>query len=325
MRLATVLDGDAARAVVAHRGHDEARWFDIAFAAEALFGDHGCPSSLKGLLHRDGAGLGTARRVLEALDQGGRPADLRSFPLPGTRLLAPIPDPGAFLDFYAFEQHVRAARARRGLGMIDEWYDFPVYYRSNQRAILGSGETVFFPAGETQPDFELEVAAVLGRSLSSPSPDEAEAAIAGYCLLNDWSARAIQREVMKVGLGPGRGKDFGTSLGPWLVTPDEVGDLAAVQLEARVNGEVWSRGTTGAMNWRWGELLAFAGDGVRFEAGDVFGSGTVGGGCGLELGRFLAVGDVVELDGGELFGVLSGTVARLEVSHDPSRAARPGS
>ena len=155
-------------------------------------------------------------------------------------------------------------------------------------------------------------AAVLGAPLASPRPREAEAAVAGYCLLNDWSARAVQRQVMAVGLGPSRGKDFATSLGPWIATPDDVGDLGAVELCARVNGEEWSRGTPRPMRWSWGERLAFAGDRVSFEPGDVFGSGTLGGGCGLELAKFLAPGDRVELDGGALFGTLSGTIRQWE-------------
>jgi len=322
MRLATVREGGDLRVAVGWGRAGAPDWVDVAQAAALLLGDLDCPVSLRALLRRDGPDLGTARSILAALEREGPPAGLRVWPHAGADLAAPVPDPGALLDFYAFEQHVRAARARRGLVMVEEWYRYPVYYRSNQRAVLGPDETVRFPAGETQPDFELEVAAVLGAPLESPSPAEAEAAIAGYCLLNDWSARALQREVMKVGLGPARGKDFGTSLGPWLVTPDEVGDLGGAILEARVNGEVWSRGSAGAMRWSWGELLAFAGDGVRFEPGDVFGSGTVGGGCGLELGRFLAIGDRVELDGGELFGVLAGTVGQREMSHDPSSTAR---
>lgn len=159
-------------------------------------------------------------------------------------------------------------------------------------------------------DYELELAAVLGRRIESPA--EAEAAIAGYCLLNDWSARAIQRQVMKMGLGPSKGRDFATSIGPWITTPDELGDLSRLTLSARVNGEVWSQGQMGSMHWTWGRLLAFAGEGVRFEPGDVFASGTVGGGCGLEQDRYLSPGDRVELDGGEALGKLAGTVRRRE-------------
>lgn len=305
MRLATVIGAGGARAAVFSPAH--ACWVDVAGAAAAMLGDPSWPTSLRGILARDGAALAPCRELLARLEAAEVPA--------GTArggdhavFAPPVPDPGSFLDFYAFEEHVRRARERRGLAMIPEWYTYPVYYRSNQRGFVATGTEVRFPPGETMMDFELELAAILGAPLASPSAAEAEAAIAGFALLNDWSARAIQREVMKVGLGPNKGKDFATSLGPWLVTPDELGDWRELTLEARVNGEVWSRGRVGAMHWSWGELLAFAGEGVRFEPGDVFGSGTVGGGCGLELGRFLADGDVVELDGGAALGVLANRV-----------------
>ncbi len=311
MRLATVPGAGGPRAAVQWGGGGEALWVDVADAAAAS-GEGACPTSVRGLLERDGAGLRTPRRLLELLGAGPVPAGVRTWPADGARLAAPVPDPGAFLDFYTFEEHVRRARERRGLDMVPEWYRYPVYYRSNQRAFLGTGEEVVFPAGETMMDFELELAAVLGSPIEDAGAAAAEGAIAGFTLLNDWSARGIQRETMKVGLGPSKGKDFATSLGPWLVTPDEVGALDGIVLRASVNGEVWSEGVVGRMHWRWGEMLAFASEGVRFEPGDVFGSGTVGGGCGLEQGRFLAPGDRVELDGGEVFGVLAATVRRRE-------------
>ena len=308
MRLATVHASGAMRvAVLCHRD-DGDQWVDVAEAAERLLSEPGCPSAMTELLMADGPGLGTARRIKAAVEGGASTDELAAWPGRGARLAAPVPNPGSLVDFYAFEEHVRGARARRGLDIVPEWYRYPVYYRSNQRAILGPDADVVFPAGETRMDFELELAAVLGTSIEDPTPDEAEAAIVGWCLLNDWSARAIQAETMKVGLGPNKGKDFATSLGPWIVTPDELGDPGELELAARVNGEEWSRGRVGAMHWRWGDMLAFAAEGVRFEPGDVFGSGTVGGGCGLELDRFLADGDRVELDGGPLLGVLAGTV-----------------
>lgn len=311
MRVATVRDGDGSHASVLAATADGRAWVAVADAAAELLGDGSCPDSLAGLLRRDGPGLATARRVAEAAQEAPLPGGVRRWRMGGARFAPPVA-PGALVDFFAFEEHVRGARARRGLPVPPEWYKQPVYYRSNQRSLLGDGDEAWFPAGESMMDYELELAAVLGAPLSSPRPREAEAAITGYCLLNDWSARAIQREVMAVGLGPSKGKDFATSLGPWIVTPDEVGDLGAVELCARVNGEEWSRGTLRPMHWGWGELLAFAGEGVSFEPGDVFGSGTLGGGCGLELGRFLAPGDTVELDGGALFGTLSGTVRQRE-------------
>ncbi len=308
MRLASISTAAGVRAAVWCTSADGDAWIDVAEAGARVLGEGDLPSTIRELLRREGPGLATPRRLCGELAGEPLPEGLRTWPVHGARLAPPVPDPGAFLDFYAFEEHVRAARARRGLEIVPEWYRYPVYYRSNQRSLLGQGAEVMFPVGETKPDYELELAAVLGARLESPTVDEAEAAIAGYCLLNDWSARAIQAETMKVGLGPSKGKDFATSLGPWLVTPDELGELAALELEARVNGAVWSRGRIGEMRWRWGDMLAFAGTGVVFEPGDVFGSGTVGGGCGLELDRFLTDGDVVELDGGPVLGVLAGTV-----------------
>jgi fumarylacetoacetate (FAA) hydrolase len=310
MRLATIRAAGGARVAVWCRCGGGDLWVDVASAASGLLGERGCPTTLRQLLARDGPGLATPRQVVAELAGEDPPDGVASWPTGGARLLPPVPDPGAFLDFYAFEEHVRRARARRGLDIVPEWYRYPVYYRSNQRALLGDGAEVHFPAGEGRMDYELELAAVLGSSLTSPDPGAAEAAIAGFCLLNDWSARSIQAEVMKVGLGPAKGKDFATSLGPWLVTPDELGDPGALTLTARVNGEEWSSGRVGDMHWSWGELLAFAGEGVGFEPGDVFGSGTVGGGCGLEQDRYLQPGDVVELDGGPALGVLVGTVCR---------------
>jgi fumarylacetoacetate (FAA) hydrolase len=312
MRLATVRAAGELRVAVLWRRPEGGLWIDVAEAALELLGEDGCPSSLRLLLAREGTGLATPHRILSELERGTLSDTVATWPQRGVHLAPPVPDPGVLIDFYAFEEHVRQARARRGLEIVPEWYRYPVYYRSNQRALLGDGAEVWFPAGEGRMDYELELAAVLGSRLESPTPAEAEAAIAGYCLFNDWSARAIQAEVMKVGLGPAKGKDFASSLGPWMVTPDEVGDLGSLPLSARINGKVWSQGTPGAMRWTWGELLAFAGEGVRLEPGDVFGSGTIGGGCGLEQDRYLQPGDVVALDGGDALGVLTGTVRRRE-------------
>lgn len=297
-------------------------WVDVAEAAARLLEDKRCPATLRGLLAREGPGLATARQVRLAVEGDGAPDGVATWPGGGARLAPPLPDPGMLVDFDAFEEHVRRVRARDGLEMAPEWYRHPAYHRSNQRGLLGPGAEVRFPADEPRMDYELELAAVLGAPLESPSRAAAEAAIAGYTLLNDWSARQLQAEVLAVGLGPAKGQDFATSLGPWLVTPDEVGDLDRLELVVRVNGEVRSRGRIGAMHWGWGELLASAGEGVRLEPGDVFGSGAVVGGCGLEQDRYLADGDLVELDGGPQLGVLAGTVRQPSVLHtarDPER------
>jgi fumarylacetoacetate (FAA) hydrolase len=215
------------------------------------------------------------------------------------RLRAPVPRPPSVRDFYAFERHVASARAQRGLEMAPEWYQIPVFYFSNPAAILGPEDEVRFPAESAAWDYELEAAVVVGR----------DGAIAGFTVLNDWSARDLQKMEMAVGLGPAKGKDFATSLGPVLVTPDELGDLR-LEMVARVNGEERSRGNLGDMHWTWEQLVEHAARNTTLRPGDVLGSGTVGTGCILEHGdgRWLQPGDAVELEI-EGIGVLRNTVA----------------
>jgi fumarylacetoacetate (FAA) hydrolase len=231
------------------------------------------------------------------LDNGGGDADEHD--LVSVRLCAPVPSPPSVRDFYAFEQHVRTARAARGLEVPPEWYRRPVFYFSNPASVLGPDEEVTFPSESEEWDYELELAAVIG----------GEQAIAGFTILNDWSARDLQRAEMSVGLGPAKGKDFATSLGPCLVTPDELGDVR-LEMVARVNGEERSRGSSGEMNWSWDNLVGQAAANTRLSPGDVIGSGTVGGGCILEHGdgRWLRSGDLVELEV-EGLGVLRNRVA----------------
>jgi fumarylacetoacetate (FAA) hydrolase len=230
------------------------------------------------------------------LEAGG--GDVADHALADVRLCAPIPQPPSVRDFYAFERHVRAARSQRGLEMAPEWYEIPVFYFSNPTAILGSDEDVRFPPESSSWDYELEVAAVIGR----------DGAIAGFTVLNDWSARDLQRMEMAVGLGPAKGKDFATSLGPVVVTPDEFDAREAVMV-ARVNGEERSRGNLRDMHHSWDKIVAHAARNTRLLPGDVLGSGTVGTGCILELGdeRWLQSRDVVELEVVGL-GVLRNTV-----------------
>ena len=210
------------------------------------------------------------------------------------RLLAPVPEPPSVRDFFAFEGHVAAGWRLRGGDIPPAWYEIPVFYFSNPASIHGPGEPVRRPPLTSLLDFELEVAAVLG----------GDGVIAGFTLFNDWSARDLQRQEMTVGLGPAKGKDFAISLGPWLVTPDELpmrdGRLA-VEATVTVNGTEITRSDASAMHWSWDELVAHAGRDTRLRAGDVIGSGTLNGGCLLELGglpaeqRFLEPGDVVEI------------------------------
>ncbi|MFW5434512.1 fumarylacetoacetate hydrolase family protein [Paenibacillus apiarius] len=231
-------------------------------------------------------------------------------------LRAPLPKPPSVRDFYAFEAHVRAARQRRGLDVVPEWYKFPVFYFSNHQAIVGPGEQVRRPLATASLDYELEVACVIGKEGRNIAASEAESHIFGYCIMNDWSARDIQREEVKVGLGPAKGKDFATSLGPYLVTADELEEYRAgerhdLTMTARVNGVELSRGNFRDIHYPFGEMVARASADATLYPGDIIGSGTVGTGCILELGteahRWLEPGDVVELEVTGL-GVLRNTI-----------------
>jgi len=241
-----------------------------------------------------------AAQTLESFFSGGGNArEHAEYLLADVLLRAPVLRPPSVRDFYAFEQHVRTARASRGLEVPAEWYEAPVFYFSNPAAIYGPEDEVPYPEGTAELDYELEVAAVIG----------AEGRIGGFTVMNDWSARDLQRQEMAVGLGPAKGKDFATSLGPLLVTPDELGDLR-VEMVARVNGEERSRGNLGDLHYSWDAIVAHAARNTALRPGDVLGSGTVGTGCILEHGdgRWLRPGDVVELEV-EGIGVLRNRVA----------------
>jgi fumarylacetoacetate (FAA) hydrolase len=258
---------------------------------------------------RDGVGRLESDRVvtLEAptmlawLRGEGRSDSGDEHALDSVELLAPVPEPPSVRDFFAFEGHVATGWRLRGGEIPPAWYEAPVFYFSNAASIHGPGEAVRRPPATQLLDFELEVAAVLGEG----------GEIAGFTLFNDWSARDVQRQEMTVGLGPAKGKDFALSLGPWLVTPDELpvrdGRLA-VEAWATVNGDEVTRTNASEMHWSWEQVVAHAGRDTRLRAGDVLGSGTLNRGCLLELGpfagdRFLEPGDVVEI-GAEGLGTL---------------------
>ena len=240
-------------------------------------------------------------------------------PVDRVRLLSPVPEPPSIRDFYAFEAHVATARRSRGLDMEPDWYELPVFYFTNPAAVLGPDDEVAVPAGTVELDYELEVAAVIGRECADVVPEAWVDVVAGFTVMDDWSARDLQRREMALGLGPAKGKDFATSLGPVLTTPEELLDDRGVPsglMVARVNGDEWSRGELGDLHHGWGELIAHASRSTRLRPGDVIGSGTVGSGCILELGLvhgrdrypYLSSGDDVELEV-EGIGVLRNRVA----------------
>lgn len=227
------------------------------------------------------------------------------------RLLAPLPRPVSVRDGYAFRQHVETARRNRGLPMIPEFDEFPVFYFTNALSIVGPGDLRVGGRRLEKLDFELEVFAVIGKRVTNPTLEEADDAILGYGVMNDFSARALQMEEMKLNLGPAKGKDFATAIGPWLVTKDELsnrispsprGTVLHARMTAHVNGVQVSEGNVAQMSWTFAQIVRRAADGVTLEPGEVIGSGTVGTGCFLELNgsgitkdQWLRPGDVVEL------------------------------
>ena len=272
-------------------------------------------------LLRDPDGIAKAQAALGSAEA--------AFMLNQVTLNSPIPDPPSVRDFYAFEQHVKSARAQRGLGMIPEWYEVPIFYFTNNSEIYGHDQEVPYPVGSEELDIELEIACVIGREGKDIPVEEAANYIAGYTIMNDWSARDFQRRDMKLNLGPGKGKDFATSLGPWLVTPDElaphrVGAELASALEhsalerynltmlARVNSKEISRGNFSDIYYSFPQMIAWASQNARLRIGDVLGSGTVGTGCLLELGTevhpWFQRGDEIELEI-EGIGVLRNRIA----------------
>lgn len=218
-----------------------------------------------------------------------------------------VPSPRTFRDFYAFEQHVKTCRAKRGLEMPAVWYQQPVFYFSNPTSIVGNDDPVFAPAGSNELDFELELGLVIGQGGRDISEKDAWKHVAGFTIVNDLSARDLQRQEMSVGLGPAKGKDFATAVGPQLVTLDEFEDRidrenkVYLQMTARVNGKELSRGNSADMYFTWPQIIAHASRDAELFVGDLLGSGTVGTGCILELGPentggWLKPGDVVELE-----------------------------
>src|SRR5258708_32885685 len=255
-------------------------------------------------LLRDPQGLSKARAIVNS----DVSASLE-YSLDEVALLTPIPDPPSVRDFYAFEQHVKSARAKRSLGMIPEWYEIPIFYFTNNSEIYGYDQPVPYPVGSQELDFELEIACVIGREGKDISVEAAADYIAGYTVMNDWSARDFQRRDMKLNLGPGKGKDFATSFGPWLVTPDELASRRTghglserynLTMLARVDGQEISRGNFKQIYYSFPQIIARASRNARLRPGDIIGSGTVGTGCLLEIGTgvhpWFQPGETIELE-----------------------------
>jgi fumarylacetoacetate (FAA) hydrolase len=254
-----------------------------------------------------GAETATRRAAEEALS------------LDKVKFLSPL-KPTTLRDAYAFEQHVVTANRNRGRDVPEEWYQFPVFYFTNPNSVFGHEDMIPYPPYTDAMDYELEIAAVIGKGGMNIKHEDAPAHIFGYTIFNDWSARDVQRKEMTVGLGPAKGKDFASSFGPLIVTHEALADKAAgrpgvydLTMTARINGREFSRGNFKDIHWSFGEIIARASECVMLNPGDVIGSGTVGTGCLLELTKFqgpwLNPGDVIELEI-ERIGVLRNTIGK---------------
>jgi 2-keto-4-pentenoate hydratase/2-oxohepta-3-ene-1,7-dioic acid hydratase in catechol pathway len=255
----------------------------------------------------------------------------KSFELKSVRLLAPIPRPPRIRDFLCFELHVRQSRANRYLfGMGTEridpakieiakvWYERPVYYKGNPFSVVGHDAEVHWPSYSRTIDYELEIGLVIGKGGKNVSREKALEHVFGYTIFNDFSARDEQYSEMQGQLGPAKGKDFdtGNAMGPWITTADEIGDPQALSMKARVNGETWSDGNSSSMHHKFRDIVAYSSVEETLYPGEILGSGTVGGGCGNELGKFMKHGDVIELEVGGI-GVLRNRIVAPHVPEVP--------
>jgi 2-keto-4-pentenoate hydratase/2-oxohepta-3-ene-1,7-dioic acid hydratase in catechol pathway len=301
-----------------------AKIFDLA-AAAARANDTAAPfASMQSLIDSGERGLDQTRRLADA-----RAGDVELWsPLSEIELLPPVPEPRQMRDGMSFPKHIRQAQRgmrrlaaggnaaaiaeieREALPELAEVYrQVPIYYITNRLIVRGPGATVTWPRYSRVMDFELEFGIFTHRTAANIRAADAGKHIFGYTIFNDFSARDAQRIEMQGWLGPAKGKSFdgGNVIGPWIVTPDEVGDPYGLAMEARVNGEVWTRSTSSGMLFSFEEIIAYMSRDETLHAGEFIGSGTVGDGCGLELGRFLQHRDLIELEV-ERIGVLANRV-----------------
>ena len=235
-----------------------------------------------------------------------------TMPVKDVELISPVPNPSSVRDAYAFRQHVATARQNRGLEMIPEFDEIPIFYFTNHHAVFGEGDFPVRQRHTEKLDFELECAAVIGRGGRNISTSDADGYIAGFMIMNDLSARVLQMQEMKLNLGPAKGKDFGSTFGPWLVTKDELesykqsspdGDRYDLKMKAIVNDIQVSKDTLANMTWTFAQIIERVSYGVDIFPGDVIGSGTCGTGCFLELNgskitdnQWLNPGDTISLE-----------------------------
>lgn len=305
---------------------------DMVYDMDVLHPD--LPNTMNMLLTYWDDALPIAQAGELLLKEGTRTSN-KGIPLKDIALLGPVPFPSSCRDAYAFRQHVAAARRNRKVEMIPEFDQYPIFYFTNHHSIQGPGEVLCMPDHFDKLDFELEAAIVICKYGKNIKAEEADEYIGGLMIMNDFSARTLQMEEMKLNLGPAKGKDFSTAIGPWLVTLDELAqfEIAAkeghigknwnLQMKCTVNGVRVSSGNLGDMDWTFAEIIERASYGTILYPGDIIGSGTVGTGCFLELNgtgklndpnyteQWLQAGDIIEMEIDQL-GKLSNTIVAEE-------------
>ncbi len=307
----------------------EEKIYNLSETSKAL-GKKSLPNDMLAFLRQGEDAMNEAKKINEEIRRRG---DLSSLNKNEATLLAPVPHPTSCRDGYAFRQHVAAARRNRKVEMIKEFDQYPIFYFTNHNAIQGEGDILCMPDHFQKLDFELEASIVIGKKGRNIRAAQADEYIAGYMIMNDMSARTLQIEEMLLNLGPAKGKDFSTVIGPWLVTPDEleqykisakknhVGNNYNLKMKCMVNGKLVSEGNLGDMDWTFAEIIERCSYGVDILPGDVIGSGTVGTGCFLELNgtgmlndadykpQWLQPNDVVEMEIDAL-GKLTNTIRK---------------
>lgn len=301
--------------------------------AAAIKGYKDFPDDMIGFLEEGESVMDFARELDQLIKSGKLETD--GAKASEVKILAPVPRPTSCRDGYAFRQHVAAARRNRGVPMIEEFDQYPIFYFTNHNAVQGPGDIYCMPDHFKQLDFELEAAVVIGKKGSNIQAKNADKYIAGYCIMNDMSARVLQMEEMKLNLGPAKGKDFSTVIGPYLVTPDELkeyltspkqnhtGNSYKLNMTCHVNGIKVSEGNMADMDWTFAEIIERCAYGALILPGDVIGSGTVGTGCFLELNgtgklnnpdykpQWLQPNDIVEMEITGL-GKLTNTIRKID-------------
>jgi fumarylacetoacetate (FAA) hydrolase len=321
MKLVTYLKGEYQQLAFLVNG--------LLYDTQALYPE--LPSTMKMFLDFWDDFFPVAKELERSLKEGNN--KIKGIPFSEAEIIAPVPQPASCRDAYAFRQHVASARKIRGVEMIPEFDQFPVFYFTNHHSISGPGNIICMPDHFQKLDFELEVCIVISKAGRNIKASEADNYIGGYMIMNDLSARTLQMEEMTLNLGPAKGKDFATIIGPMLVTPDELeefkipakdnhtGNAYNLEMKCLVNGVQVSAGNMGDMDWTFAEIIERISYGVHIYPGDVIGSGTVGTGCFLELNgtaklndptykeRWLQPGDEIIMEV-EALGTLKNTIVK---------------